>query len=146
MSSHRRSLVLVIDDCECVRDVIRFVLRRMMAVRVMEAENSAEGLRLARRRKFDLVTTDINRPGMNGLSFLRAFKRLQPTTPVVVISGVMDDASARRAKWLRAFECLPKPFQVWELLGVVRAAIASRRVCQTGLRNSRSRHIRSGSW
>ena len=131
MSSHRRSLVLVIDDCECVRDVVRFLLRRTMVVRVMVAENSAEGLRLARRRKFDLVTSDISRPSMNGLSFLRAFKRLQPTTPVVVISGVMDDTTARRAKWLRAFDCLAKPFDCRELVALVRAAIASKRVRRT---------------
>jgi CheY-like chemotaxis protein len=131
MSSRPRPLVLVVDDCDCVREMITFVLRRMMGVRVMGAENSAEGLRLARRRKFDLVTTDINRPGMNGLSFLRVFKRVQPTTPVIVISGVLDEATARWARWLRAFDCLPEPFAAWELVGMVQAAIASRRVCRT---------------
>jgi DNA-binding NarL/FixJ family response regulator len=111
--------------------MIKFLLRDVMGLRAVAAATSNEGLRLARRRRVDLVTTDINRPGMNGLSFLRAFKRLQPTTPVVVISGAMDDAVARRARWLRAFGCLPKPFEVWELLGLVRAAIASRKVCRS---------------
>ena len=137
----------MIDDCECVRDVVRFLLRRTMVVRVMVAENSAEGLRLARRRKFDVVLSDINRwPGMNGLAFLRIFKHAHPTVPVIIVSGVMDNATARRAKWLRAFDCLAKPFDCRELVGMVRAAIASKRVCRTLLLSSRSRHSPLRSW
>ena len=60
-----------------------------------------------------------------------------PPPPLVVVSGVMDDASARRAKWLRAFECLPKPFDCRELVALVRAAIASRKACRTVLRSRR---------
>lgn len=132
ISSHRRPLVLAVDDCDCVRAVFKVVLREMAGIQTVGAATSAEALKLARRRKFDVVLSDINRwPGMNGLAFLKAFKRAHPTVPVIIVSGVMNDATARRARWLRAFDCLPKPFEVRELLGLVRAAIASRKMCRS---------------
>ena len=50
-------------------------------------------------------------------------------------SAGYDEATARRAKWLRAFDCLPKPFACRGLVEVVRAAIASKKVCRTVLRS-----------
>lgn len=137
MPGRRRPLVLVVDDCECVRAVFKVVLWEMAGIHTVGAATSKEAMEMARRRKFDVVLSDINRwPGMNGLAFLRVFKRAHPTVPVIIVSGVLDAATARRARWLRAFDCLPKPFEVRELLGLVRAAIASKRVCRsiTGVR------------
>lgn len=131
MSISRRPRVLVVDDCECVRAAIGIVLRMKAGVRAVGVATSAEALRLAKRRRFDLVTTDLCRPGMDGLDFLRAFKTTHPTVPVVVISGVLDEANMRRARSLRAFECLPKPFTYRELLSVVRAALARGKACRT---------------
>ena len=146
MSSRRRPLVLAVDDCECVRAIFKVVLREMAGIHTVGAATSEDALRLAQRRKFDAVISDINRDGMDGLEFLRIFKRLRPTVPVIIASGALDEATARRARWLRAFECLPKPFDCRKLVALVRTAIASKRVCRTGSRNSRSRHIPSGSW
>ncbi len=139
MSSRPRPTVLVVDDYAEMVDMLVFILRRLMRLRVVTAKDSLAGLRLARRRKFDLATTDIRRSGMNGLMFLRAFKHLQPATPVIVISGALDEVTARRARRLRAHDCLCKGFEVYELVEMVRAAIASRKVCRTVLRSWRRR-------
>jgi DNA-binding NtrC family response regulator len=146
MSSRPRPLVLVVDDCESVRAMIALVLHETAGVHTVGAATSDDALKLAQRRRFDAIISDINRPGMNGLDFLKVFKQSHPTVPVIIASGVLDEATARRARWLRAFDCLPKPFQVWELLGVVRAAIASKRMCRTLLLSSRSRRDRCRSW
>jgi DNA-binding NtrC family response regulator len=146
MSSRRRPLVLIVDDCECVRVVLKMVLREMAGIHAVGAATSEEALRLARRRRFDAVVSDICRPGMDGLEFLRIFKQLRPMVPIIIASGVMDDATARRARWLRAFDCLPKPFAFLELVELVRAAIQSKRVCRTEVLSSRSRYDRLRSW
>jgi DNA-binding NtrC family response regulator len=132
-SSRRRPLVLVVDDCECVRAAIKLVLREMAGCRVVTAATSEEALGLARRRRFDVVTSDLSRCGMNGLEFLKVFKQAHPTVPVIIVSAVLNDATACRAKWLGAFDCLPKPFQLRELVDLVQAAITSRKVCRTML-------------
>jgi DNA-binding NarL/FixJ family response regulator len=146
MSSRRCPLVLIVDDCECVRVVLKVVMREVAGIRSVGAATSEEALKLTRRRRFDAVISDIGRPGMDGLEFLKTFKQLRPTVPVIIASGVLDDATARRAKWLRAFDCLPKPFAFRELIAAVRAAIASRKVCRTVLLSSRSRNARFRSW
>jgi two-component system response regulator YesN len=146
MSSRRRPLVLIVDDCECLRAVFKVVLREMGGIHAVGAATSEEALKLVQRRNFDAVISDIVRPGMDGLEFLRTFKQLRPTVPVIIASGVLDDATARRAKWLRAFDCLPKPFAFCELIGVVRAAIASKKACRTVVLGSRSRHSPFRSW
>lgn len=146
MSSRRCPLVLIVDDCECVRFVLKVVLREVAGINAVGAATSEEALKLARRRRFDVVISDIVRPGMDGLEFLRTFKQLRSTVPVIIASGVLDDATARRAKWLRAFDCLRKPFAFRELVAVVRSAIQSKRGCRTVVLSSRSRHSRSRSW
>ena len=146
MSSRRCPLVLVVDDCECVRVVFKMVLREMAGIHAVVAATSEEALKLAKRRNFDVVISDICRPGMDGLEFLSRFKQLRPTVPVVIASGVLDDATARRAKRLRAFDCLPKPFAFCELVAVVRSAIQSKKACRTVVLASRSRHSPLRSW
>jgi DNA-binding NtrC family response regulator len=146
MSSRPRPLVLVVDDCECLRVVLKLVMRELAGIHAVVVATSEEALKLARWRRFDVVISDIVRPGMDGLEFLRTFKQLRPTVPVNIASGVLDDATARWAKWLRAFDCLRKPFAFWELMELVRAAIQSKRGCRTVVLSSRSRHSRSRSW
>ena len=91
---------------------IKLVLREMAGIHAVGAATSEEALKLAQRRKFDAVVSDIVRPGMDGLAFLEVFKRAHPTVPVIIASGVLDEATARQARWLRAFDCLPKPFDL----------------------------------
>ena len=146
MSSRRRPLVLAVDDCECVRAIFKVVLREMAGIHTVGAATSEDALRLAQRRKFDAVISDINRDGMDGLEFLRIFKQLRPTVPVIIASGALDEATARRARWLRAFDCLAKPFDCRALVALVRTAIASKRLCRTLLLSSRSRHNPFRSW
>jgi CheY-like chemotaxis protein len=138
MSSLSRPVVLVVDDCECVRAIYKLVLREMAGIHSVGAATSEEALRLAQRRRFDAIISDIKRDGMDGLEFLRMFKQVYPTVPVIIASGYWDEAVDRRVRWFRAFECLPKPFSCLELVAVVRAAIAARRVCRT-LLQSRTR-------
>jgi DNA-binding NtrC family response regulator len=117
-----------VDDCEGLHAAFKLVLRKGANVQTAGAATSGEALKLARRRSFDAVISDIVRPGIDGLEFLRIFKQMRPRVPVVIVSGILDETTAGRAKWLRAFECLPKPFSGPELVAVVRAAIASRKV------------------
>lgn len=124
--------------------MIALFLREMAGVHTVGAATSEEALKLAQRRKFDVVLSDINRwPGMNGLDFLKVFKQSHPTVPVIIASGVLDEATARQARRLRAFDCLPKPFACYEIIRMVRSALASRRMCRTVSRSLRDRRLSS---
>jgi DNA-binding NtrC family response regulator len=138
MSSRPRPLVLIVDDFGCIRDLVRLVLRDRAGINAVGAATSEEALKLAQRRSFDAVISDIVRPGMDGLAFLEVFKRAHPAVPVIIASGVLGEDTTRQARWLRAFDCLPKPVACHEMIATVRAAIASKRGCRSVLRSCRS--------
>ncbi len=83
-----RGTVLVVDDEELLRRLLSRVLADA-GFGVVEAENGAAALETARRLKggLGLVVTDIHMPVMDGLEFARALRPLQPTVPILFITG-----------------------------------------------------------
>ena len=93
---------------------------------MVEAESSEEAVELAKAEpEFDLVISDLCRPGMDGLAFLKAFKHEHPTVPVVIVSGMLDASSNESALKAGAAACLSKPIDAKTLTNTV-AEILSR--------------------
>jgi DNA-binding NarL/FixJ family response regulator len=69
------------------------------------------------------VISDIVRPGMDGLTFLRAFKKAHPGTPVMIVSGALSPALRQRAYRLGASACYMKPIRASRLLKAVARAL-----------------------
>lgn len=78
--------VIVIDDEEDVRLVLKEVLARA-GFEVEVASNSEEGIDLLRRRKADLVVTDVIMPGKDGVAAIYDIRMEFPNTKIIVISG-----------------------------------------------------------
>jgi len=120
---------LIVDDS----DGIRFVLRQALKAAgwdVAEVEDGSEVEDRLANEHFDLILLDISMPGMNGLEVLRRLRKHQPAmlpewkTPadvkVVVISGTATTEGFAFARQIGANACLPKPFNVDELMKVVK--------------------------
>ena len=122
-SRRAQPVLLVVDDQITARLLLKILLEQKAGVRVAEAETSEQALRLARRRRFDLVISDIVRPGMDGLTFLRAFKKDHPSVPVMIVSGALSPALRQRAYRLGAFACCMKPIRANRLLKAVARAL-----------------------
>ena len=73
------------------------------------ASNAAEGRELIKQFNPDVVTLDIEMPGMNGLDFLEKIMTLRPT-PVIIVSGSTQEGSdvTARALALGAVDCYAK--------------------------------------
>ena len=56
-----------------------------------------------------VILSDINMPGMDGLSLLREVKKVRPEIPVMMVTAYGDDERRRRATELGAAEFLTKP-------------------------------------
>ena len=82
---------LIVDDSPFARKVIRHHLLKLGFKVVGEAETAAQGLKLFRESKPDLVTLDVLMPEREGISSLDAFRTMKrefPDTAVVVVSAV----------------------------------------------------------
>ena len=79
--------VVVVEDSQTVRELLVAILQNAGDIQVVgTAANGEEAVRLAKRLHPNVITMDINMPGMNGLDATRQIMREAPT-PIVVISG-----------------------------------------------------------
>ncbi|MEH3105288.1 MAG: chemotaxis response regulator protein-glutamate methylesterase [Sphingomonas phyllosphaerae] len=124
---------LVVDDSLTMQALIQRTLASDPHIQVVGTASSAEEAR-ARIKELDpdVVTLDIEMPGMNGLDFLERLMRLRPT-PVVMLSTLTSEGAdaSIAALELGAFECFDKlalrrPEEAIRLPALVRAASGSR--------------------
>jgi DNA-binding NtrC family response regulator len=118
----RMPTLLVIDDEAGIRFTIREVLRSD-SLRVVVAENSTEGLLLARDELPDVVLLDIRLGNESGLEVFRALREIDPKVLVVFITGHGTAETAIEAMKLGAFDYLVKPLDLAELQQVVEQAL-----------------------
>ncbi|HEY3756182.1 MAG TPA: response regulator [Opitutaceae bacterium] len=115
-----KPVILAVDDALTMRKLVSFTLRGA-GYDVIEATDGLEALRVARTSRFDLVLSDVNMPGMDGIEFTRQFRAL-PTgrsTPVLILTTESDPAKKNLARAAGATGWLVKPFQPDQLLAVV---------------------------
>ena len=118
-------LILVVDDDEDLRILARKALGRA-GHEVIEADNGEEGLRLVESRKPNLVLLDLNMPGMDGFEVLKALRASEAgkSLPVIVLTALGDEESARNSFQSGATDFLAKPFTPPQLDARVRSCFA----------------------
>jgi response regulator RpfG family c-di-GMP phosphodiesterase len=114
-----RLRVLLVDDNA---SVLRFLASAFSSnnCQVTTASTAELALEQLGDDPFDLVVSDIKMPGLSGLDLLRAVKGKQPSTPVVLITGVPSVNSAVFGLRHGAYDYLPKPFSVTEVKDLIR--------------------------
>src|SRR5271165_2555812 len=116
--------VLVADDDRSIRTVLTQALGRS-GYQVRSTGNAATLWRWVEDGEGDLVITDVIMPDENGLDLIPRIKRVRPDLRVVVMSAQSTLITAVKAAQRGAFEYLPKPFDLKELLAVVGRALAA---------------------
>jgi two-component system nitrogen regulation response regulator GlnG len=114
--------VLVADDDRSIRTVLTQALGRS-GYQVRTTSNAATLWRWVEEGEGDLVITDVVMPDENGLDLIPRIKRIRPDLRVVVMSAQSTLMTAVKAAQRGAFEYLPKPFDLQELLAVVARAL-----------------------
>jgi two-component system, chemotaxis family, chemotaxis protein CheY len=115
--------ILVVDDEKGVRDAMSGILSDM-GYDVAVASDGVEALVLLQDSTFGLVLTDLNMPGMDGLSLARRIKDVS-STPVVLITAADRRSVEARLKDSVVDSVLFKPFRVDELMAVVIKAFST---------------------
>ncbi|MBS0638831.1 MAG: nitrogen regulation protein NR(I) [Acetobacteraceae bacterium] len=115
--------VLVADDDRSIRTVLTQALGRS-GYQVRSTGNASTLWRWVEDGEGDLVITDVVMPDENGLDLIPRIKRIRPDLRIVVMSAQSTLMTAVKATQRGAFEYLPKPFDLRELLAVVGRALA----------------------
>jgi len=114
-------MIFILDDDAGVRDSLRLLLecegletREFASCREFLDADGAEG---------DCLILDVHLPGMSGIELLETMRRRGDMLPVIVISGRIDAMTWNRARAAGALAVVEKPYQVEEVLDLVRRAM-----------------------
>src|SRR5213595_1497451 len=115
--------ILVADDDTAIRTVLNQALSRA-GYEVRLTGNAATLWRWVSQGEGDLVITDVVMPDENAFDLLPRIKKMRPNLPVIVMSAQNTFMTAIRASERGAYEYLPKPFDLKELITIVGRALA----------------------
>jgi DNA-binding response OmpR family regulator len=118
--------ILVVDDEPDVTDILVAYFTDL-GYAVATAQHGGDAVMLAVVERPDVILLDILMPGVDGVEVLRRVRALDPTLPVIMVTGNADERTARDTLTIGAFDYVPKPFALHQLRGVVEAALASSR-------------------
>ena len=116
------SMVLIADDDRAIRTVLTQALSRA-GYDVRSTGNAATLWRWISDGEGDLVITDVVMPDENGLDLIPRIRKLRPGLRVIAMSAQNTLLTAVKAAERGAFEYLPKPFDLKELLNLVKRAL-----------------------
>jgi two-component system nitrogen regulation response regulator GlnG len=119
----RGGSILVADDDAAIRTVLNQALSRA-GYEVRSTGNAATLWRWVSQGEGDLVITDVVMPDENAFDLVPRIKKLRPELPVVIMSAQNTFMTAIRASERGAYEYLPKPFDLKELIGIVGRALS----------------------
>ncbi len=115
--------ILVADDDTAIRTVLNQALSRV-GFEVRLTSNAATLWRWVSQGEGDLVITDVVMPDENAFDLLPRIKKIRPNLPVIVMSAQNTFMTAIRASECGAYEYLPKPFDLKELIAIIGRALA----------------------
>jgi CheY-like chemotaxis protein len=123
------STALIVDDDRSIRFVLREALLQS-GWSVAEVDDGSLVEEQLETRRYDLLLLDLYMPGMNGFEVLRRVRRpfagvapvwkTPPTVGIIVLSGAAGREGLEFATRLGADACLPKPFEIADVLAAVR--------------------------
>ncbi len=119
--------LLLIDDDESIRWVLEMALKEAGYQLIVLPDTRLADEKIA-SEKPDVIICDIRMPGEDGLSFTHRIKQSYPQLPVILMTAHADLDTAVSAYDRGAFEYLPKPFDIDEVLLQVARAVESTQI------------------
>jgi two-component system, chemotaxis family, chemotaxis protein CheY len=119
--------IMVIDDSITIRTSVEFALKPM-GMTVRQAENGADALKKIKEiqstgEEIALCIVDVNMPVMDGISFVREFRKSDKFTPILILTTESESSKIQEGRDAGASGWVIKPFQTKQLLGAVQKLI-----------------------
>jgi CheY-like chemotaxis protein len=132
MHREREATILVVDNDPDLRRVISLRLTGA-GYSCVEAGTGAQALSEWRRRSFDVVVSDLNMPGGDGIALADALQR-DEAVPIIFITGFREDFK-RRLRRVDNVSLLEKPFDPSVLIDLIEATLVGRDTGDDGVRH-----------
>jgi two-component system OmpR family response regulator len=110
----RKAEILVVDDEQTVRDMICDALN-LGGFQAAAAANGNSALEVLRQKRFDLLVTDINMPGLDGYGLVEKLRARGDNLPVIFLSARNEKLDVTRGLRIGADDYITKPFGLEEL-------------------------------
>jgi two-component system chemotaxis response regulator CheY len=112
--------ILAVDDSATIRQMVEFTLQGL-GYEVLTAVDGAEGLKQVAARHMDMIITDLNMPGMNGIELIRQARSMAAYKFVPMLLLTTESAPERKqeGKAAGATGWIVKPFDAPQLVAVV---------------------------
>ncbi|MFA7536899.1 MAG: TIGR02266 family protein [Desulfuromonadales bacterium] len=119
--------ILVLDDSPFMLDLIGQILKRA-DYEVTAVDNGMDACQKVKTTRFDLIITDLNMPGMDGLEFTRQVRTYPGCRflPIIMISGEKDDEKVAIAKKMGVSTFLSKPIQEEQIKAILEIILNKR--------------------
>jgi len=111
--------ILVVDDNNVLLTVVSKMLS-LLGYDVSSADSGANGLNVFRKSNFDIVLSDYDMPGMDGVAFACSVKRRSPRTRIVIMTGAGRETVISRNS-SAVDEVISKPFTLAEIDETIRS-------------------------
>jgi len=118
--------ILIIDDDDQLRKSFEKLLTEE-GYSIKSAASGEEGLSIIHGELPDLVILDMRLPGMNGLETFKAIHVIEPKLPVIIMTAFGTTETAIEATKMGAFDYILKPFDIPEMLSVIKKALEAGR-------------------
>ena len=118
--------ILLIEDDSGITDTLQRVLAAEGHEVAIEKRGD-DGLARAIKDSFNLVITDLKLPGLNGLELVRQLHTAKPRLPIILVTAFGTTETAIEAMKVGAYDYLLKPFDIPQLIELVRKAADSNR-------------------
>jgi len=118
--------ILVVDDDPGMRELLEILLAKE-GYEVTCAKGGTEAVALVGKKAFDIVVTDIRMKHVDGLEVLRSVKKINPATPVVMISAYASAETAVEAMHEGAYDYFPKPFDTDRFKEVIKDIVEAQK-------------------
>lgn len=113
--------ILTVDDSSTVRHSLKMTLTEAGYL-VLEAEDGDQALEVIRANQVDMLVTDLNMPGMDGIRLIEEIRKIPGNRfmPIIMLTTESHDGIRQRGKLAGASGWIIKPFRPEQVLGVVR--------------------------
>lgn len=135
--------ILIVENEQVIIDAAKKILMPE-AFSVDDASNSEIALQKLQQNSYKLIISDLMMPRISGIELIKKVNKIAPEIPVIIITGYAMLENAVKCFKVGAFDFIPKPFDVEELVGVVHRALRHREVMLDSSKQSDNFH-RPGS-